>query len=198
MAQDSHDHHDHDDHEHAHGDHDDHHHEGPIVHTEVVPEKSAEDSLLLGVLSLCFVALLFTVGQWSFSVKADPHHLEGVEHEQTTSVEHAAPGHEVAPAAVPVVPTPVTNEATAGTPPSAGGNEGGNVGPGPASTPSAAGGVFPGPGPAQTGEAPPSVNGANPNPAWTGTPPADTKPAWTGTPAPAQPVTTPATTEANH
>jgi hypothetical protein len=126
MAQDTHAEHGHDD-EHAHLE-DHHHHEGPIAHTEVVPVGSTEDTFLLSVLSLCFVFLFGTIGNWSFNVKADAHHAEGVEHEHTF-VEKGTPGtppaaHDVAPAheGAPVAPatTPAgTTEGSATTDPHA-------------------------------------------------------------------------------
>jgi hypothetical protein len=123
------------DHDHAHGDadhgHDDgHHHEGPVSHTEVVPEKSLEDNLLMLLLTVAFVFLSGTTLDWFMNVKYEGHGGgEGTHttapagHEGAPGAGHegaAAPeaGHEAAPAApAGTTPggTPVTPDLT-GTP----------------------------------------------------------------------------------
>jgi hypothetical protein len=48
------------------------HEVGPVSHTEVVPQNSPEDSLLLLVLAVCFIWLTITMSDWS-NLKAVPH-----------------------------------------------------------------------------------------------------------------------------
>ncbi|MDZ4834332.1 MAG: hypothetical protein SGJ27_11200 [Candidatus Melainabacteria bacterium] len=223
MAQDSHAQHAHehsDDHAHL----DDHHHEGPIAHTEVVPEKSAEDSFLLGILTVCFIVLLATMANWAVNVHMDEHNSEGVEHEQTFSTHgnSAAPAHDalhgtVPPGAHEVAPgpegAPVAPTTTEGVPVAPNGNvpviedphgTPGSVPAGTAVAPGAAPGTTnaPGTGAATGANTAPAATVAPVAPAtpeWTGTQPKGAAaPAWTGTQPPAQAPGTPATKEANH
>lgn len=223
MAQDSHAHHDHkhgDDHAHL----EDHHHEGPIAHTEVVPEKSAEDTFLLSILSVCFIVLLATMANWAANVHMDEHNSEGVEHEQTFSIHgnSAAPAHDalhgtVAPGAHEVAPgpegAPVAPTTTEGVPVAPTGTipvtedphgTTGNVPSGTGIAPVVAPGTTPVPGSSAapgTGTTPAATVApvAPVTPEWTGIQPKGAAaPAWTGTQPPVQAPGTPATKEANH
>jgi len=49
-----------------------HHHEGPIVHTEITPEKSWEDKTLLAMVCIAAVFLMGTVWNWMSKMEEPP------------------------------------------------------------------------------------------------------------------------------
>lgn len=49
-----------------------HHHEGPVVHTEVVPEKSPEDSSLNLVAFVALLCLMISIFTWSTKMEEPP------------------------------------------------------------------------------------------------------------------------------
>ncbi len=81
--------HHHDDHgEHDHHHDDGHHQEGPVIVTELVPEKSPEDNFLVGVALACYATLCLCIVSWGFfpEIEVSAHHGAGAEH--TEHVEH--------------------------------------------------------------------------------------------------------------